>query len=226
MLNIKSIKLLAFALGSSIFLGCLGGLVAGEELSGKVVSISDGDTIGVLIGGRETRVRLHGIDCPEKSQDFGERAKKETSARVFSKIVTIRSHGNDRYGRTLGDVFYGSNSLNQELVGEGYCWWYRKYAPNNLTLKSLEESAQTQKKGLWVIPNPLPPWEFRKAEQKSSVNAEKALIVGIIIGNKQSKIYHLYSCPDHSKVSPSNLRAFASEKDALDAGYRKARNCE
>jgi micrococcal nuclease len=100
-----------------------------EEFTGKVVGVSDGDTIKVMYLGRAERVRLYGIDCPEKGQAFGNRAKQLTSQTVFGKNVMVKTHGCDRYGRILGDVFLpDGRSLNQELVRAGYAWWFRKYS--------------------------------------------------------------------------------------------------
>ncbi len=130
-----------------------------EEFTGKVVGVSDGDTITVMRLGRGEKVRLYGIDCPEKGQAFGNRAKQFTSEMVFGKEVLVKTHGCDRYGRILGDVFLpDGQSLNQELVRAGYAWWFRRYS-NDVTLARLEEEARAAKVGLWADPHAVPPWE-------------------------------------------------------------------
>src|SRR2546426_3984017 len=87
------------------------------DFSGRVVGISDGDTIKVMHNGKAEKIRLYGIDCPEKGQAFGQRAKQFTSAMVFGKTVTIQEHGQDMYGRTVGDVILlDGRVLNRELV--------------------------------------------------------------------------------------------------------------
>ena len=103
--------------------------ILAHEFSGSVVSVLDGDTIEVLHNNRAERVRLNGIDCPEKAQAYGKRAKQAASELAFGKDVTIQSHGYDKYTRTIGDVILpdGTN-INLTLVMEGWCWWYRKYA--------------------------------------------------------------------------------------------------
>lgn len=123
----------------------------------------DGDTIEVLNGHHSDRIRLSGIDCPEKGQVYSKKAKQAASALVFGKQVTLQTHGKDKYGRTLADVLLtdGTN-VNQELVKEGWCWWYRKYAPGNTVLEELEKPAREAKKGLWADPQPMAPWEWRK----------------------------------------------------------------
>ena len=101
-----------------------------EDFSGRVVGITEGDTISVRHAGRAERIRLNGIDCRERRQAFGTRARQFTSCLAFGKEVTVRVTGRDRYGRTLADVTLPDGTdLNHELVRAGYAWWFRKYAP-------------------------------------------------------------------------------------------------
>ena len=117
----------------------------------------------VLHNRHAERIRLSGIDCPEKGQAYGNNAKHAASELVFGKEVTLQTHGLDKYGRTLADVLLpGGMNLNQELVKQGWCWWYPKYAPGDTVLEGLEKEARAAKKGLWVDPQPVPPWEWRK----------------------------------------------------------------
>jgi endonuclease YncB( thermonuclease family) len=93
-----------------------------SEFIGRVVSVKDGDTIEVLHNRKAERIRLSGIDCPEKKQAFGHRAKQATSALSFGQNVTVKSDGNDRYGRTLANVVLpNGGNLNHELVKGGWC---------------------------------------------------------------------------------------------------------
>ena len=135
----------------------------GADFSGPVVRILDGDTIEVLHNQHPERIRLSGIDCPEKGQAFGKRAKQAASELVFGKEVTLQTFGKDKYGRTLADVLLpdGTN-VNHTLVKDGWCWWYRKYATGNTALEGLETEAREARKGLWADPQPMPPWEWRK----------------------------------------------------------------
>ncbi len=127
------------------------------------MGVSDGDTITVLTKGKGERIRLHGIDCPEKRQAFGKRAKQFTSRLVYGKTVTVRDLGQDRYGRTVGEVLLPDGRvLNHELVRAGFAWWYRRYAPEDETLKQLEAEAGDAKRGLWADAEPVPPWEWRE----------------------------------------------------------------
>jgi micrococcal nuclease len=133
------------------------------EFSGLVVSVLDGDTIEVLHNDRPERIRLSGIDCPEKGQAYGTRAKQAASDLVLGGEVTLQTYVHDKYGRTFADVLLldGTN-VNHTLVEDGWCWWYRKYAPGDTVLEKLEKEAREGKKGLWADPQPVPPWEWRK----------------------------------------------------------------
>lgn len=135
------------------------------EFSGKVVRVIEGDTLEVMHKGLAERVRLNGIDCPERGQAYGRRAKQFTSQRVFGKQVTVKTHGLDKGGRTMGEVILpGGMSLNRELVKAGLAWWNRKSAPHDETLKRLEEEARNKKRGLWADPTPVPPWCYRNRQ--------------------------------------------------------------
>jgi endonuclease YncB( thermonuclease family) len=128
-----------------------------------VVAVLDGDTIEVLHNTHPERIRISGIDCHEKGQAYGQRAKHAASDLAFGKEVTLQTHGHDKYKRTLADVLLPDGmNLNQELVKQGWCWWYRKYATENTTLEGLEKEARDAWKGLWADPQPVPPWEWRK----------------------------------------------------------------
>ena len=136
------------------------------DFVGRVVGVSDGDTIEVMRAGRAVRVRLQGIDCPESHQPYGTRAKQFTSDLVFGKTVAVQIHGTDQYGRILGEVILpDGRSLNRELVRNGYAWWYRRYSDDPV-LQRLEEEARRERRGLWRDKNPIPPWEFRRERRQ------------------------------------------------------------
>ncbi len=133
------------------------------EFTGKAVRILDGDTIEVMRNGKPDRIRLYGIDCPEKRQAFGNRAKKFTANFVGAKNVTVTVKGKDRYARTIGEIVLPDGRvLNHELVRAELAWHYRKYAPDDKQLQQLEKAARDNKAGLWVDVHPVAPWEFRK----------------------------------------------------------------
>jgi micrococcal nuclease len=157
-LLILSVSTLGFFISSFSAVLALG-------FSGPVVSVLDGDTIEVLHNHHPERIRLNGIDCPEKGQSYGNNAKHAASALAFGKEVTLQTHGHDKYKRTLADVLLSDGmNLNQELVKQGWCWWYRKYAPGDMVLEGLEKDAREARKGLWADPQPMPQWEWRRRE--------------------------------------------------------------
>jgi micrococcal nuclease len=132
--------------------------------SGKVLGVIDGDSIIVLHDGRQEQIRLWGIDCPEKHQDFGTKAKQATSALVFNKIVDVDPVTKDRYGRTVAFVRLGDTLLHEALIRQGLDWVFTRYCDRAICQewKKLEGEAQNAKRGLWSMPNPIPPWEFRR----------------------------------------------------------------
>ncbi|MBN1279896.1 MAG: thermonuclease family protein [Chlorobiaceae bacterium] len=129
--------------------------------SGRVIRVADGDTITILHNdNKQEKIRLYGIDAPEKSQPFGRKARKYTSSLVFGKQVLIRTMDRDRYGRNVAWVYVGEKNINAELVKAGYAWHYRKYS-NDRQLQQLEEEARNARRGLWRDAKPVPPWKYR-----------------------------------------------------------------
>jgi endonuclease YncB( thermonuclease family) len=147
-------------------------LVAGEvyaaTLEGRVVGVHDGDTITVLDDSRQQhKIRLAGIDAPESKQAYGSRSKQNLSGLVFNRQVTVEWEKHDRYGRTVGVILLDGRDVNLEQVRAGMAWWYRQYAkdqrPGDRRLyEAAENDARGAKRGLWVDPNPVSPWEWRR----------------------------------------------------------------
>ncbi len=137
----------------------------------RVIGVSDGDSITVLRGRTPVRIRLHGVDAPETTQDFGKRAKQIASDLAIGKRVTIQPRDKDRYQRTVAEVILpDGRSLNHELVRQGAAWWYRQYAPGDRELARLESQARGARRGLWSQPRPTPPWDWRKESPRSQQN--------------------------------------------------------
>ena len=120
----------------ALFLSCLAiASPAVAEFAGKVVGVSEGDTMTVLRDQTQVRIRLYGIDCPETGQDFGSRAKQFTADLAFGKVVTVVPRDRDRYGRIVANVVLPDGRvLNDELVKAGLAWWYWQHAQNIGTL--------------------------------------------------------------------------------------------
>lgn len=149
----------------TLLLALLAGDLSAAELAGKVVGVTDGDTLTLLSAGNvQTRVRLAEIDAPEKSQPYGDRAKQALSDLTFNKDVRVEVVDTDRYGRTVGKIFVGSMAVNTELVRQGAVWVYRQYLRDQ-SLLAIEDEARAARRGLWALPEAqrVPPWEWRHA---------------------------------------------------------------
>ncbi|MBR0459136.1 MAG: thermonuclease family protein [Victivallales bacterium] len=143
----------------------------GDVLEGLVVKVSDGDTITVLDASKtQHRVRLNGIDAPESHQAFGRVSRHALSELVANRKVRVEYSKKDQYGRILGDVFVGTLAVNLEMVKRGMAWHYVHFAKDNMELARAEAEARRQKLGLWVEPNPIPPWDFRRTKKQDSNN--------------------------------------------------------
>lgn len=136
---------------------------AATVIRGTVVAISDGDTAVVLVQTTQHRVRLYGIDAPEKSQAYGSAARQALAALIFQQPVTVVSLEKDRYGRHVGLVVLPDGRVaNHLMVQQGMAWFYRQYAPHDAVLEALHGEARALGRGLWADPSPTPPWAFRK----------------------------------------------------------------
>lgn len=146
-------------LAVSIF--ALAQMALADGFSGRVVRIKDGDTIAVLNDrNQEISVRMHQIDAPEKRQAFGQRSKQSLSDLVYGKVVSVEMTGDKSYERPVGTIFVNGVDINKEQVRRGMAWASTKYVKDP-SLFTLEKDARQQRIGLWVDPNPIPPWEFR-----------------------------------------------------------------
>ena len=137
--------------------------------SGMVVGVSDGDTIKVMgAHNKQVKIRLYGIDTPERGQAFSKRARQFTSKMVYGKVVEVKVMATDRYGRTVAMIYADKTLLNEELVKAGLAWVYWKYCHHPIceTWKGLQMGARMDKRGLWSDPNRIPPWEFRRKKRK------------------------------------------------------------
>ena len=155
------------------------------DISGKVVAVIDGDTIKVLdYDSVQHKVRLTGIDAPEKSQPFGNVSRKHLASMVAGKDVRVETSKNDRYGRVLGKVWVQPRdcsvcgktlNANHAQILSGMAWWYQYYAKDQSPedqgrYETAVDEARKRKLGLWSEPSPIPPWVWRRGQRTSSVN--------------------------------------------------------
>ncbi len=132
------------------------------ELKGKIIHISDGDTVHLLTDKKEKiKIRLNDIDAPESKQAFGNKSKENLKKYIYQKNVVVEYKNKDRYGRILGTIYLNNKDINLQQVKDGYAWVYRQYSKKSEYYKA-EETARKMRIGLWFDKNPIEPWEFRK----------------------------------------------------------------
>ena len=183
---------------------CLGAATAAAEriLEGRVVAVFDGDTVEILVGQERVRVRLAGIDTPERGQPWATRAKQALSGRVYRKWVRVNEVAVDRYGRTVGEVYADDVCVGCELVRDGHAWVYRQFSDDPVLLE-LEAEAREARRGLWSLPESerMPPWEWRRrgaAPRKAEPVAENRVCgtkrVCREMANCDEAYFHLRTC--------------------------------
>jgi len=130
----------------------------------------DGDTVDVEVDGRVLRVRVYGIDCPEKGQPFADEARELAASVVEGKTVSVTPVDSDHLGRSIADVSTPRDGkachLNEMLLSTGLAWWYEGECPDDRHLELLEARAREAGRGLWADPDRVPPWEYRRLKGK------------------------------------------------------------
>ena len=132
-----------------------------QLITAKCIGISDGDTIKVLVGNEQVRIRLEGIDCPERGQPFGNNAKQLVGELCHNREIGYVENDRDRWGRVIATVYVDGNDLSLALLRNGLAWHYAKYNDDE-RYATAERSARARKVGLWSDGDPMPPWDWRK----------------------------------------------------------------
>lgn len=156
-------------------------------VDGRVVGIADGDTLTLLSADhRQLKIRLHGIDTPERRQPYGARARQALAAKVFGQQVRVEVRDIDRYGRSVGRVTLGARDINAEMVAEGHAWVYRQYSRDPRLLE-LEAQARRLRRGLWALPEfeRMAPWDWRRLQQGQRAAQPKAEATPAACGPKR-----------------------------------------
>lgn len=155
---------------TALLLAVVPGLAAplrAETITARVIRVSDGDTVTILIGNRRNteRVRLYGIDAPETAQPYGAEARKKLSSLVDSKLVSISFTERDQYNRIVGTIQFNGKNINLEMVRSGFAWHYKRYCDDQ-RFADAERAARRARAGLWRDARPVPPWQFRYNRSK------------------------------------------------------------
>lgn len=205
---------------------------AGPTLSGTVVAVHGGDTLTVQSGSSLYKVRLSDVDAPEMGQVFGKQAQQFTEQSVLGQQVWVTVFWVDMQGRRIGEVITEDGRvLNEELVHAGLAWYYRVHPIKNERLQQLEQYAFTQKLGLWVEKEPLPPWEFRRESHipelpatAEQVDYDRIFHYGII-GSRRTKTVRWPACKNYRLSRPKRTLIFHSLEQANQMGYKPAKGC-
>ncbi len=157
-------------LGCGLLAACLLPTAWAGTWSGRVVGVHDGDTLTILRHGQGFKVRLNAIDAPELGQPYARQSRQALSALCYGRYARVDSLGEDKYGRTLGQVMCGGKDVNAEQLRNGYAWHYRTY-DDDPDLQRLEDNARQQRRGLWASAQPQPPWEYRHGARHDAAAA-------------------------------------------------------
>ena len=203
----------------ALFLSCFAiASPAIAEFAGKVIGVSDGDTMTVLRDRSQVRIRLYGIDCPETGQDFGSRAKQFTADLAFGKVVKVVPRDRDRTG--------GSWPMwCCPMAGCSMMSWSRRASPGGIVTmlrisvrcRNLRRKPEKRSEACSRSRTPSPPWEWRKTKGEA--------LPGEFIGNRRTHVYHGPGCPNAASISPGNRMPFNSAGAAEAAGFRPGKDC-
>src|ERR1043166_75536 len=217
--TLRKRALLLFVFSLLLLCGCA--REPANSVSGKVVKIADGDTITILDGQNvQHKIRLQGIDAPERRQDFGQVSRENLANLVFGKYVKVDYQKVDKYGRLVGKVFVAGSDECLEQVKAGLAWHYKEYeneqTPADRELyANAEQEAHAQKRGLWKDPNPTPPWDFRHhangSTEETDATDEPSPDVS---GNKGPSVESNVTTPSAADRNLTNARRPAVDSNA------------
>lgn len=210
--------------------------VIADSLTGKVIKITDGDTVHVMLGDHtKEKIRLAGIDAPERKQAFGSKSKKHLSGLVAAKVVTVEFDKRDRYGRIVGKIIFNGQDVNLEMVQSGLAWHYKKYkkeqsSDDQIAYAVAENNARKQINGLWQDPYAVAPWQWRKNKKNTrKLKPKKRVVAQALLTNSNSTTSvwvniksGKYHCPGTRYYDNTKHGEMMMESAALRSGYAGA----
>jgi endonuclease YncB( thermonuclease family) len=170
-ISIRQVLNKQFVLAIAVLLIVFSIQCSAANIEGKVIKVADGDTVTVLDqSDQQHRVRLTGIDAPERHQAYGSESTESLIGLVYLKKVIVQSSGKDRYKRVLGKILLEGLDVNLEQVKRGFAWHYKQYekdqtSEDQISYAQAEVLARQQQLGLWVLESPIPPWEYRRGRR-------------------------------------------------------------
>lgn len=193
-------------------------LQEGDTILGKCISVRDADTIKVLSDNSVYKIRLSGIDAPERGQEYSRKAKVALASKIKGRNITVEVTGYDKYRRILGEVTLEGESITYWLVRKGWAWQFVKYDQSE-ELRLAQELARKEGLGLWVGESigvtPIPPWEFRDRKRAlSKIKSERKLSgfvkpapasLGSFWLNSSSGVRHNEGCRYYSNTKRGRL---------------------
>lgn len=189
-----------------------------QEVSCKVVGVSDGDTLTCLTAEhRPLKVRLNQIDAPELGQDFGQVARRRLSALVHGRQVLLRTAGVDRYGRTIATVLLDGTDVNREMLRSGHAWAYRQHLKDPAYLLQ-EREARAASRGLWSQPDAIYPPEYRHGRVAGEVS--RSVRLGDAAGPVSGAVGH---APGAGMAAPEEAGSFRCGEKRF---CRQMRSCD
>lgn len=213
-------------------------------LVGKVIKVVDGDTIDIVDSRSKHRIRLKGIDAPERNQAFGLESARSLARMTTGKKVVVEWKKVDEYDRLVGRVLVDEQDVCLKQIRAGMAWHFKRYQDEQSDQERklydrAENEARSSRRGLWTDSKPIEPWvvraqqrsfpsEISKDQSHTPVPSPPAQNEGRdegIRGNRRSMIYHWPGCPNYDDIAMHNRVSFTSRAEAERAGYRAARNC-
>ena len=189
--------------------------VAAQRFAGRVLEVTDGDTVIVARGRGQVTVRLFGIDAPEGTQPYGAESTAALSRLVMGKVIDVDMKDVDQYGRLVATVSVGGADVNEALVRAGAAWHYAQYS-DSAALAAAERDARASRRGLWQSASPQAPWLFRNsAAQRPATDP--------FHGNRESKVLHAPGC-QHYNCKNCTV-PFATVAQAQAAGFKVHNQC-
>ena len=208
-----------------------------DNVPAKVVGITDGDTIKAIVGGEEIKIRLYGIDAPEKAQPYGQVATEAMKQLTTGHNITVEAIDRDRYGRTVAMVYADGTNVNESMIKSGNAWVYKQYCTKPFCSDWIQyqETAKDGRKGLWQDNNHIATWEWRhhgkqgriqvvslttEAPEKHNVKPD---IAANYSGNIKSRKFHVPGCQHYN--CKNCTAAFNTREHAIAAGYSPCKIC-
>lgn len=198
----------------ALFLLCCGAARA-EQFAGRVIVVIDGDTVLLLRHGHPLKVRLAGIDAPEKSQDYGMASRDALAQMVLHRQTEVETRAIDKYGRTVALLKIGKLNVNQEMVRRGMAWDYA-YFNHDRAYVALQNEARQAKRGLWQQADPVPPWQWRRQQHAAEPDVLPVLKPGDYRCGSKHRCSQMVSCNEaHYYLTVCGLTSLNPEGDGV-----------